>query len=312
MWGTQRETQYHLHPPAGMSQLQVVKDFDRRVVRAQPVAYTRAVLADLARGFAPSRAYAVPGYYPSTYWLFADHYWSLDNIAPQKYWSRKVLNSTGYDPAAARVMTAYRHWVFTPGPLMAALLLAAAAAVVGVGRSRRSGDRVAVGLLAGSCLLTLLTGAALSGFSWRYQLPQVPLLPLAGALGVAALVRGRAPGRVEPAPPLRLLDRAAARLVAVPMPAGWRPALVRGVERGWLPAALAVLAGAVSGCVVGALAAGSGWFLPLLAGLVGLAVAVLVAGTLLVARSRARSGSTRPPEDPRALEEPPSPVTAGC
>ena len=37
----------------------------------------------------------------------------------------------------------------------------------------------------------LLVGSDAFEFSWRYQLPAVVLLPLAGALGVTALVRGR-------------------------------------------------------------------------------------------------------------------------
>jgi hypothetical protein len=35
-------------------------------------------------------------------------------------------------------------------------------------------------------------------FSWRYQLPAVVLLPLAGALGVIALISGRAQGQTVP------------------------------------------------------------------------------------------------------------------
>jgi len=37
----------------------------------------------------------------------------------------------------------------------------------------------------------LLVSSDAFEFSWRYQLPAVVLLPLAGALGMTALVRGR-------------------------------------------------------------------------------------------------------------------------
>jgi hypothetical protein len=311
MWGTQREPAYKVQPPPGTTKLQAVQDFDRRVIRAQPVAYGRAVLLDLARGFAPARTYAVPGYYPATYWLFADHYWSLDNIAPQAYWSRALLHSTGYDPTAARFMATYRRWVFTPGPVMAGLLVAAAAATLGVGRARLSGDRVATGLLAGTTLLALLTGAALSGFSWRYQLPQISTLPLAGALGIAALVRGRADGRAEPDPPLRPLDRAAERLAALPMPARWRPVAAGSVARGRPQVVLAVLAGALAGWLAFAVAMASGWFLPATASWTGLVLGVAVAATLLTARARSRPDVPHPPADDGPCEQPPTPVTAG-
>ena len=47
--------------------------------------------------------------------------------------------------------------------------------------------------------VVLLVSSDAFEFSWRYQLPAVALLPLAGALGVTALmVRGRRSRRAAP------------------------------------------------------------------------------------------------------------------
>jgi hypothetical protein len=166
-------------------------------------------------------------------------------------------------------------------------------AALGLGRSRRSGDRTAIGLLSGACVMTLLTGVAVSGFSWRYQLPQIPLLPMAGALAVAALIRGRAPGtRPAPPPPLRPLERAAA------WSARRVPALRRAYERGLLALLAALVAGVVVFLVVTVGGAGSGWFRADIAAVVGAGCGVLVAVGLLVAHRHVnadlRAGHDRP------------------
>jgi hypothetical protein len=312
MWGGQQAAQYHVTPPPGMTQVQVVKDFDKRVVRAQPGTLTASTLSNLAGGFAPSRTHDVPGF-PASYWLFDDHYWSLDRFISTGVVQPQALRGTGSDPGAAQVMTTYRRWIWTPGPLLGVALLMAAVAVLGVGRARRSGDRVAVGLLAGTCLLTLLTAAGVSGFSWRYQLPQLALLPPAGALALAALVRGRAPGRPDPAPVPPLLDRTAALVTGWSVPVGWRPALRRAAVRGRLQATLAVLAGLAAGCGFGGPAALSGWFDAGPAALVGAVLGVLVVAGLLVARSRGGSAASLEAGRPvRAdCDEPAVPVGSG-
>jgi hypothetical protein len=173
------------------------------------------------------------------------------------------------------------------------MLLVAAAATLGLGRSRGSGDRIAVGLLAGACLMTLLTGAALSGFSWRYQMPQIPLFPMAGALGLAALLRGRSPRAPEPAQPLRPLDRAAQVVTRAPMPASWRRATQSAAARGVIQVVLAVLTGAVAAFAVAMGAVRSGWFMPVPATAAGLGVGVGLVVMALGARVRAGADRAR-------------------
>jgi hypothetical protein len=269
MWGHQRGPAYHVVPPPGMTREQVLGDFAKRVIRAQPRAFVQASLKDFLHGFAPSRTDTVPGF-PARYWLFKDHYWMLGT---------QDFHPTAA-PAAAGFLQTYRQVLWTPGPLSATLLLVAAAAAFGLGRARRSGDRVAIGLLAGSTALTLLTTAAVSGFSWRYQLPQLAMFPAASALGLAALRRGRAAGRAAAPPSLPLLDRSAGVV------AGWHPAL-RGLhDRGRLALPLAGATGLAVAVLAALVAARSGWFRPELSVLVGVAAGVAVAVLVVAAHVR--------------------------
>lgn len=277
MWGAHKGPAYRLVPPPGMTQDQVLKDFAKRVIRAQPRAFTRITVDSFVRGFSPLRTTQVPGF-PAKYWLFENH-----------YWMRSML---GWHPTAssgpASFLAHYRRTVWTPGPLLGLLLVLSVVATLGFGRSRRCGDRVAIGLLAGVCTMTLLTGAAVSGFSWRYQLPQLGLLPLAGALAIAALIRGAAPGRPLPPRPLLPVGRVSAWL-------GSRsPALRRLHERGLLPVLVSLLAGLAVLVVVTVLAVGSGWFRVGPAAVVGIGSAVVVSAGLVGAHRRSLSGvSTR-------------------
>jgi hypothetical protein len=269
MWGRGEGPAYHVQVPHGMTRMQVLKDFDKRLIRAEPLVYARVVAKEALGAFSPSRAHDVPGY-PASYWLFEDHNWSLDAF-PR--WAARYGDQYSLSPEnpAAGFLTAYRRVLHTPGPLLGALLLASAAAAAGLGRARWSGVRVAVGLLAGCCAVVIGTGTAFSGFSWRYQLPQVPLLPVAGALAVAALVRGPAPGAPSPLPPLLLLDR------------------VAGGRRRHV---LAASAGAVAAVVVALLAGGSGWAAWGTALVLGVVVGLLVVVALL--RRPAVPGAAQP------------------
>jgi hypothetical protein len=94
------------------------------------------------------------------------------------------------DRTVARLLRDYQQGGYTPGPVMALALLAGLLGALGVGRTRDSSQRAA-------CLLYTMMGAgvllsaATFEFSWRYQLPGLVLLPLAGALGATILFPGR-------------------------------------------------------------------------------------------------------------------------
>ncbi|MGH3826043.1 MAG: glycosyltransferase family 2 protein, partial [Pseudonocardiaceae bacterium] len=75
---------------------------------------------------------------------------------------------------------------YTPGPLLGLGLLVGLLGGFGIGNARRSGIRAASLLVSGLGVTVLMTSAAFE-FSWRYQLPGLVLLPMAGVLGVTAL-----------------------------------------------------------------------------------------------------------------------------
>jgi hypothetical protein len=248
MWGGRHSAQYHLHLPPGLTTTAVLRDFDRRVVRAEPLVLVKASAVDFARGFRFFRSEGSPGF-PAKHWLFQAHYWSLDHFSKRK-WDPSILAQRGYSKPLARFFTGYRRVFYVPGPLLGALLVVALVAAAGVGTSRWSGKRLAITALAGTCLATLLMTAVLAGASWRYQLPQLSLIPPAAALAFAAF---RTSG---PAPRTRRL--LAPRWVA--------PAAVGAAVLVW--AALM----------------GSGWVRPVNAAVVGVGAGVVAAGCLLRAR----------------------------
>ncbi|HEY6932404.1 MAG TPA: hypothetical protein VI452_03325 [Marmoricola sp.] len=297
MWHGHRAPQWHVSAPPGMSRLAMIKDFDERVLRAEPVAYAASVLRQFALGFSPSRRTHIYGSPPGR-WLFQDHYWGLRRLHAHHLLPRGSNGGTSSSPRAARLLQLYRSWFWIPGPLLALLLLVSLAAAFGVGRARRSGDRVAVGLLAAATVLPLLTAVALPGFSWRYQLPQLALLPVAGALGLAALVRGAAPGRVLD-PPVRVLDRLTAGLARWPMPDRVAAVAAAAQQRGRLQVLAAVVLGLLAGSVCGIAGRLSGWVASPTAAVGAAVVAVCVTVMLLVSRARAArdaaAGADLPP-----------------
>jgi hypothetical protein len=102
-------------------------------------------------------------------------------------------------PAATALREYQLHGGYTPGPLYLLALLAGLAGIATFrrrGRDTGSSGEVTAGngpalaclLITGSAVAVLL-GADLYEFSWRYQLPAVITLPVAGALGATALAR---------------------------------------------------------------------------------------------------------------------------
>ena len=79
------------------------------------------------------------------------------------------------------------HGGYTPGPVFLFGLLAGIGGIFTFRRRRDSGPALACLLITG-CAVAVLLGADLYEFSWRYQLPALVTLPVAGAFGVTALV----------------------------------------------------------------------------------------------------------------------------
>jgi hypothetical protein len=182
MWSPSSPLHRYRHRPALQDAL--AGRFARAAIRRQPLAYLRAVAVDALRAFAPSGA--LRGNDDPARWRFATVYPTFASK------TGGVLRRYGYaagavDAGLARVLARYQRWIFVSGPALAACLLAALAAIAGVGRARRSGMRTATLLFAGLGVTLLLGSVATNDFTWRYRLPLVVLLPAAAALAVAAL-----------------------------------------------------------------------------------------------------------------------------
>ena len=67
-------------------------------------------------------------------------------------------------------------------------MLALAAPVIGRLRGRPKASRDACLLFTASAVLVLVPPAAFATFDWRYQLPQLALIPVAAILGVNVII----------------------------------------------------------------------------------------------------------------------------
>jgi hypothetical protein len=163
----------------------VVRDFSLRILRHQPLAYAEAAARDLIYGFSPARG-AGPEQYSPAYLQFHT------SIRPdrQAYASIAALGypAPALRPGPAAFLTAYGRWFYVPGPVFAAGLVLALGGLIAA-RARNSQGKPArhAGLLfTVGAVLTLIPTAAFGYFDWRYQLPQLSLIPVAAILGVHA------------------------------------------------------------------------------------------------------------------------------
>jgi 4-amino-4-deoxy-L-arabinose transferase-like glycosyltransferase len=165
-----RSPQWTFRPPAGMSRDAVALDFSVRVVRHQPLAYAEAAGRDILYGFSPVRG-AGPERYSPAYLQFHP------SIQP----GRRGL---------ASFLTGYGRWCFVPGPVFAGGLVLALAALLTA--ARRRDERAGAGVLfTASAVLVLIPPALFATFDWRYQLPQLTLIPIAAAIGGGLLTPPR-------------------------------------------------------------------------------------------------------------------------
>ena len=118
-------------------------------------------------------------------------------------------------PAATALRDYQLHGGYTPGPVFLFGLLAGIAGIFTIRRRRDAGLALACLLLTGSAL-AVLVGADLYEFSWRYQLPALVTLPIAGAFGVTALARYIKARRRTPAASAAAPAAAAAAASAAP------------------------------------------------------------------------------------------------
>ena len=170
--------------PKGVNRSAAARSFDQAVLTQQPLRVAKSIASDAIKVFALTRD-TNPSDPPIARWQFQQAY-PVYRTADES-----VLGRSGRPQATEPLADALRnyqlHGGYTPGPLLLAFLIAGAFGSVA---SRRRHPALARGaLLATGLALTTAVGADLYEFSWRYQLPLLVTLPLAGALGAAALLR---------------------------------------------------------------------------------------------------------------------------
>jgi hypothetical protein len=185
MWSP-KSAAWRFQPPAGRTRQAVLLDFGERVLAHQPLAYLGAVTNDVVYGFSPVRGDG-PERYPAAYLKFQPRFPPYAEV-------QTALRDYGHtgpavQPGLARFLSGYGRFCYVPGPVLATGLLLALAGLAGTRRSRRRGLRSADLLFTGGAVAALVAAAAFAAFDWRYQLPQLTLIPVAAVLGITALSR---------------------------------------------------------------------------------------------------------------------------
>lgn len=197
--------------PAGMNRFAVIASFDHQVLAQQPLRVLGAIAADGAKLFALARTSSQGGT-PISRWQFQEFYPTYGNwvmlgrngdivlglrLTPGSATITRQPLDPGYGghatvsgPIATFLRSYQLHGGFTPGPLMALLVLAGLCGSLLVLDRRAAGQRRS---LTRACVLFFGSGAAVLlmsdafQFSWRYQLPALVTLPPAGVLGIAVV-----------------------------------------------------------------------------------------------------------------------------
>jgi Dolichyl-phosphate-mannose-protein mannosyltransferase len=181
-----------LDPPPGMTRSQVAGAFARRAILHQPLTYAGAVATDFGKSFLPTKETSSAGYRVAQ-WHFQETF-PIPGYPPT--WStsppvgfRQEESDGHVQRSLASFLRTYQSFGYTAGPLLALGLVLGLLAAAGLGRARRSGLRSAAFLFCGLAVTLSLGSLAVVPFSWRYQLPQLVLVPPAAVLGVTAFTR---------------------------------------------------------------------------------------------------------------------------
>jgi hypothetical protein len=166
------------------------------VIRQQPLRVIGDIARDSVKAFAITRD-GDQGDPSIARWQFQTSYpyypRSITEDGPNS--ASAVFATTGgggdarvFRPAAIALRDYQLHGGYTPGPV---LLLALLSGVAGICTARRRdpGDPGLACLLVTGLGLAAMLGADLYEFSWRYQLPALVTLPIAGAFGATVIVR---------------------------------------------------------------------------------------------------------------------------
>ena len=184
-----------VQPPAGVSLGVLQTRFAHAVIEQQPLRVIGDITNDAMKLFALTRD-GLPGDTPIARWQFQDTYpYYPPGITATGATSANVIftlsggGTVRVDKPVAAALRSYQlNGGYTPGPVFLVSLLAGLGGIVAYRRLGETRLALACLLVTGSGIVLLL-GADLYEFSWRYQLPALITLPIAGALGGTALAR---------------------------------------------------------------------------------------------------------------------------
>ncbi len=181
---------FHVVLPPGKTLAQIESDFAKRAITQQPFGLVKAVSRDAIRAFTWDHSPLANPDAPTKRWQFQTTFpvypyaVTLDTV--KQLGAQFGGGPPTSVPWAATFLRDYQMSVgYTPGPVTLLCLLLALVAVVGLGR-RPAPLRLLTGVyLAGG--IVVVGAADFYEFTWRYQLPGLVLIPVAGALAVMTL-----------------------------------------------------------------------------------------------------------------------------
>jgi len=173
------------------------KQFAYAVIKQQPMRVIGDITRDSIKIFALTRN-TVEGDTPIKRWQFQNVYPTFPpGITAKGSHSATNLFAAAGGGGKARVrrplavgLRFYQlHGGYTPGPVLLLGLLLGLAGIFTFGRRRDPANLSLACLLVTGSAVAVLLGADLYEFSWRYQLPALVTLPIAGAFGATAIAR---------------------------------------------------------------------------------------------------------------------------
>jgi hypothetical protein len=186
MWDP-HSPQVTLKPTDGLSKGQIINDFNWRIIKHQPLTYLKVVAGDVLYSFSAVRGDG-PEKYPTRYHDFLPYFPGTndkDEMAALRTYSG---SGPRVQPQLAGFLTGYGRDFYVPGPLLAAGLAVGLAGAAGIGRrTRRSGLRAPCLLFSLGTIFVVVPPFVIATFDWRYELPQLSLIPIAAVLGVTAM-----------------------------------------------------------------------------------------------------------------------------
>ncbi|MEV6899343.1 glycosyltransferase family 2 protein [Amycolatopsis sp. NPDC051372] len=172
--------------PPGADRTVLAHEFSIDVLKVQWWDVTKAILSDFSKSFRFTRSTAINDV-PIDRWQFQQTYPEWNEPADIAMITQQYdgVNPSVNEPIATFLRDYQINGGFVPGAVLGFFALLGLLTML---RRKKPRDKARSGaLLAAGSGLFLLFASAVFEFSWRYQLPALVLLPVAGALGFTTL-----------------------------------------------------------------------------------------------------------------------------